>query len=563
MKLQALLCVVGSLGCAAGTQAGIPASTIDDKAASGEEAWQSSAKKSKAGSPTTETESGGMRTPRNLRLLRVGLFVGVFAAAGLGNSNGAVAQPATAALHQTGKPRPIKDLPRRVPSKNGAATLYADYATASGEQIQLYLVNRSKHALRLPAQDGVLNIKLQAHVPKRGWARAQRHVYSSCGNSYHDITIKPGQFVRIPHWFPTRGSKTRVRYRLADAGNAATNIASNEGAGWYHPDEAEQARLDALAMNTATAAQIREVLLTKATRKNLSKATPASRWETQSTRDAAIRRIAQLPNSAAVALAEQVATSPLLDPNEYNRVINVFAKVGPDQLAAHIQHTLASPPSKVRQRLLRELPFVPRLKNAALLADLIKRARVPASQDVSFILDHIAGHQTNDVEALLIAIQSDASYPRATRILARYNHEQWFGKRLVDLRIKTPGNWSDGHPRPVYLDITIINVSGKTLSFAYHDPVEVLSLYLSRSSGREKLLIPPKPGVAWFARPSKTPTTRVSLAIGKSHVVRVAVEDYFDLSPPLGHVSVWVSFRLPGLQSVARLGGGGAGINPK
>jgi hypothetical protein len=241
----------------------------------------------------------------------------------------------------------------------------------------------------------------------------------------------------------------------------------------------------------------------------------------------------------------------------------VFAKVGPDQLAAHIQHTLASPPSKARQRIVRELPFTPRLNNAALIAALIKRARVPASRDVPFILDYIAGYQNNDVEALLIGVQSDASYPRATRILARYNHEQWYGKRLVDLRIKTPGNWSDGHPRPVYLDITIINVSGKALAFAYHDPAEILSLYLSRSSGREKTFVPPKPGVVWFVQPSKTPTKRVNLATGKSHVVRVAVEDYFDLSPPLGHVSVWVSFRLPGLQGVARLGGGGSGINPK
>lgn len=467
------------------------------------------------------------------------------------------AGPAAAQLggHQSSVARPVAELPARVVAADKAVTLFADYASARGGQIQLYLVNRSAKALTLPTQDGVLYIKLEAAVPKQGWTRAQRHVYSSCGNSYDGMVLRPGQFVRVPHWFPAHGVKTSVRYRL----EGAHGVVSNVGAGRFEPAEAERARLDAMAMEKADVATVREVLLTKQTG-----ATAPQSWERQSARDAAIRRVGSLPKADAVPLAEELVMSPWLDANEYSHAIRVMHAIAPDRLAAHVVAMLAATPSALRTRVVHELPFMQRMTDPALISVLLQRAADPGSADVPFLLDYLAGYRTNEVEALLVAVQGDRRYPHATRMLARYDHEQWYGDAGVELRISPIGGYSDGHKRPVAMDVTIINGSGAPLSFAYDRPTDLLSFYLTRASGREKAFLPPKQHVRWFTGVAGKGANKVTLAPGQSHVVRIAIEDYFDLSPPTGGgLSVWVSVKLPGRHAVARLGGGGAGINPR
>jgi hypothetical protein len=468
----------------------------------------------------------------------------------LGCGAPAAAQPGA---HRSGAARPIAELPARVVAADKAVTLFADYQSVAGGQIQLYLVNRSAHAMTLPTQDGVLYIKLEAAVPKQGWARAQRHVYSSCGNSYDGMVLKPGHFVRVPHWFPTGGTRTSVRYRL----EGATGVVSNVGAGWFQPAEAERARLDAMAMKTADVATLREVLLTRRA------GTTTRDWERQSAREAAIRRVESLPRAEAIPLADELVMSPWLDANEYSHAIRVANKVAPDRLAAHVIAMLAARPGALRTRLVHELPFMPTLTDPALVSVLLQRARQPTSADVPFILDYIAEYRTNDVAALLRAVQRDKRYPRETRIRARYDHEQWFGDKRLDVRISPIGGYSDGHKRPVAMDVTIINASSAPISFAYDRPTDLLSFYLTRANGREQTFLPPRAAVRWFTG-TGSGATRVTLAPGKSHVLRIALEDYFDLGAPAGGgLSVWVSVKLPGQQAVARLGGGGSGINPR
>ena len=55
-------------------------------------------------------------------------------------------------------PRPLVDLPAHVPAPDKTVSLFADFKSASGGQIQLYLINRSSRPLQLPTQDGVLYV---------------------------------------------------------------------------------------------------------------------------------------------------------------------------------------------------------------------------------------------------------------------------------------------------------------------------------------------------------------------------------------------------------------------
>ena len=51
---------------------------------------------------------------------------------------------------------PLKELPARVKAPAGRLTLFADYKDVRGEQVTLYLVNRTGKKLAFDSQDGEL-----------------------------------------------------------------------------------------------------------------------------------------------------------------------------------------------------------------------------------------------------------------------------------------------------------------------------------------------------------------------------------------------------------------------
>jgi hypothetical protein len=436
-------------------------------------------------------------------------------------------------------PRPVAQLPATVVAADGALTLYADHAGAT-----LYLVNRTGTTVKVPAQDNDLYAKLE--VEQNGtWQRAQSHVFSFCGNSYRQIALPAGHYLTWPAYRPKLGSPANVRYRLYGDLVAV----SNAGRGVFDPAELVAARIDALAMQTGDVATIRAALFG-----------PLGA-DRQSVRDAALRRLAKLPAATAIPVVEQFLATGAPDDNEYSRALGVLHTLDPARVVALVTARLREAPNPARERLVHELPFLPRLTDATLVAELATRARDPKSPDVRFILDALAGLRTPAIGVLLVAITGDAAYTDEVRQRARYLHEEWYGDDLVGVRVNPVGGYTEGHVYPVFVDIDIINKQPRAIHFEYATPADILAFYLTRSHGRELTFLSPRKTVRFFAPPSG-PTKKVDLAPGQTHTIRIAVMSYFDL-PPGGQLSVWASVKLPGLHTNAQLGGGGAGINPR
>lgn len=446
--------------------------------------------------------------------------------------------------------RPISDLPDGVEAASGVLTLWADYAAAGADEIPLYLVNRTGDPIELPAEDGDPYVKLEARIDDGRWHRAQRHVFSDCGLSYQPIVLAPGEFLRLRQWFPSRGEPAQVRYAI----HGDLELSSNVGAGHIDLEELEVARLDALSAKSGDVAALAEIL---------DAHIGSTHWEGQSAVDTALRRLGELGGDDAAALLERVLDRTDVDANAYSRAIGALHDADPARLAEYIRGRLAEPSGRQRDRVVDELPFVPRLASEPLLRDLIAIARDPSAPEVPRVLDYLAGYRREELAELLVAVQNDSRYPVETRIRARYDHEQWYGDEKVSLRLQAPGSWSDGHPRPVRMSIELENTSDHVLRFEYEDPSEIVSLYLSMPKGRDQTFLPPRSGARWFATRT-TAATKVVLRPGERHTLTMAVGDYFEIPPaPPGGLTVWASVKLPGEHDVAQLAGGGAGINPK
>lgn len=446
---------------------------------------------------------------------------------------------------------PISDLPGGVEAPAGVITLWADYEAAGADEVPIYLVNRTADPIELPAEDGDPYVELEARTDDDRWRRAQRHVFSDCGLSYQPIVLAPGEFLRLRQWFPSEGEPAEVRYAI----HGDLELSSNVGAGHIDRKELEAARLDALSAKSGDVAALAEILDAHA---------GSTDWEGQSAVDTALRRLGELGGDDAAALLERFLDRADVDANAYSRAINALHDADPVRLAEYVRRHLAEPSGRLRDRVVDELPFLPRLASEPLLQDLIAIARDPSAPEVPRVLDYLAAHRRKEFAELLVAVENDSRYPVQTRIRARYDHEQWHGDERVTLRLQTPGSWSDGHPRPVQMRIELENTSDHVLRFGYDDPSEIISLYLSVSKGRDQTFLSPRAGVRWFEPKGTTKATKVVLQPGERHALSMAVGDYFELPPASsGGLNVWASVKLPGEHVVAQLAGGGAGINPK
>ncbi|CAN5415783.1 hypothetical protein BH09VER1_BH09VER1_55170 [soil metagenome] len=157
-----------------------------------------------------------------------------------------------------GPPKPNAELPKHVPAPAGKLTFFADFAAAERNQmpeeisqymeerarqnrrVPLYLVNRTAQALNLPFQDGDANVRLEYRDTREGWVRTQPQYSSWCGNSYYARKLEPGQFLVMTGLMERDGTPATVRF----ASIGGRDLVSNEGKGWYSPDDLKIAQMD-------------------------------------------------------------------------------------------------------------------------------------------------------------------------------------------------------------------------------------------------------------------------------------------------------------------------------
>ena len=140
----------------------------------------------------------------------------------------------------------ISELPETIKAEKGQLTLHADFSSKRPDgRIPVYLINRTKLAITLNAQDGDVYLKLEAQSKTGEWVRAQRHSYSWCGNSYDfSPKIEPGSFIKILGYQPSQGRKQKVRFSLY---NQSVSISSNVGLGLASDKDITESTNDELA----------------------------------------------------------------------------------------------------------------------------------------------------------------------------------------------------------------------------------------------------------------------------------------------------------------------------
>jgi len=142
-------------------------------------------------------------------------------------------------------PFPNAQLPASVVAPDGQTGVFADFAHAvpGGVGVPVYLVNRSKEEMVLFGQDGDLFFKLEFLDESGHWHRAQNHLDSWCGNSYHELILPPGQHVVLQGYLPSGGTKAKVRYRCYAPGGWTSNV----GPGTYLDADRDAAEFDGMA----------------------------------------------------------------------------------------------------------------------------------------------------------------------------------------------------------------------------------------------------------------------------------------------------------------------------
>ncbi len=436
--------------------------------------------------------------------------------------------------------RPVSELPARVAAAAGQLTLYADYAGAAGEQVPVYLVNRTGAAIVLDTQDGDPYLVRDVRIDG-AWVRAEPFAYSFCGLSYYQVRIAPEHFLLVAGRASREGEPAPVRFRLAQHG-----AVSNVGAGRFSREQVLAAAHDVMAMRSAGARAIEDALV---------RTPPFPAHE----RVAAFHRLRGLPAQEAMPIALRVLGDAASSDSDLREALDVAHAVDPAGLARHVLALLDRPPSPLRTRTLARLQYVS-VDDDAVVRRILAIGSQPGAPELRYLIPIVARTRRPDVRASLLAITRDARYDAQARLSARYHLEEWYGVDAVDVIAQPVGDWSDGHRLPVRMTVRLTNTSGHALDFRYAQLTDFLSLYVTRDRGDGLEFIEPRAGVRWFTSP-RGATTAVHLAPGATQTFELELLDYFALAPGSA-VTVWVSARIPGVHDeIAQLGGSGSGVN--
>lgn len=147
--------------------------------------------------------------------------------------------------YNSGRAKPVVDLPKHVPAPTGKLTLFADFSAkvelpfgppggnSARTGIPLYLVNRTAKPVALDSQDGDIHMMLERRREDGTWERAQEYFPSFCDMSYFSKTLGPAQFFSFYGFMPSQGTQGQVRFGCY--GNI--EIVSNDAAGLFSENE--------------------------------------------------------------------------------------------------------------------------------------------------------------------------------------------------------------------------------------------------------------------------------------------------------------------------------------
>jgi len=426
-------------------------------------------------------------------------------------------------------PEPVARLPGSAVAPDGQLTLFADYEDVWEDQVVVYAINKTSEAVDLPAEEGKIYLKLEAWSSDGRWERAQKHSYSFCGNASDiPLTIEPGHFMAFLGYRPEKGETREVRYRLYDS----LGLASNAGRGPVDPVDILRARYDDMGIPQACLRYVEDVLFGEVE-------LPAD--ELVDARRNAVERLAYLPSVQSRPVVERLLSMPELSGIEYEDVLEVVER-WPELHEAHVLEVLRGFKNPRRTVLLAP-PWFQHLpeQSPRVTKLLLSQARSPETPHLQEILDYAASGQEPAVWALLKSIQGDPRYPQQVRVHAEYQVAARFSQRIVEIRIQRAdaGALSEAALHDAF-DITLENLSARTLRFSYEEPAQILALY-ARLGGQ---YLVPRSGVTWFGPPAgKTPATKVVLEPLERHTLRVRLMDYFDIpAGPYGEdAALWIA----------------------
>ena len=144
--------------------------------------------------------------------------------------------------------KPVAELPKHVAAPAGKLSLYADYDDVGQAHVALYLVNRTKKAIRFPNLGRWVDSRLEFRNEAGRWQRAQRIHFSTCLGvvDCEKLSLDPETYVCREGWRPATGTIRQIRYKLYEEhedGQRFT-IASNVGYGPVDPEEVKVAATD-------------------------------------------------------------------------------------------------------------------------------------------------------------------------------------------------------------------------------------------------------------------------------------------------------------------------------
>lgn len=451
--------------------------------------------------------------------------------AALGSSALAFAAPPSPQLTPSWlKPAPISKLPENVKPVEGKLSLHADYRDVRGNRVVLYLVNRTKEAVVLPAEGSNVYIKQETRRKDGGWERSQSHNYSWCGNSYHEVTIPPEHFILVGGWRSLQGKMQVVRYRLY-----GKDVVSNTGRGPIDPTEVEKAKSDLMTVAFGNIDLVKRVMFGKPESNRLQ-------------RTMAVGRLGELPRDESLPVLERLLKSVKLMQDLFPETVLSFIKVAPERFAPHARKFLVEGNAEQRAFLLQHPSIFAKVDDKAVREVLMKDLRDPKTLDFRLVASFLAERGQPGLENLLESIQDSEKYPEHLRIAARYERERSFGDKKLRITVESIGGYRR-KPPPLPLIVKLTNTSKQTISFRYRAPSDILSLYV-KIRGR---FLEPDPGVVWFRPATVGRTHTVRLKPGETHELRMNVRDYFDLPKGTDYCYVSLSCSLPGVHQTPQL----------
>jgi len=108
---------------------------------------------------------------------------------------------------------------------------------------KLYVINKSDSSMTFSTCGGNLNLTAEALDVDGKWKPIEYHVYSSCGNSYYNITLDTNEFWSFPVPIYKGKYKTKLRFVLSTE-RLQEDYFSNEIATWLNEEQFDRKEVD-------------------------------------------------------------------------------------------------------------------------------------------------------------------------------------------------------------------------------------------------------------------------------------------------------------------------------